>query len=300
MAQDERDVGPGYPIRLVSELTGLGIETLRQWERRYGFPTPARSSTGVRAYDAETVDILKMIARAIAHGYRPGELVGKPREEIERALGSLPGGELPERSGTVEEVLDALSNDDADAVTSLLRRAAILLGPRRFVTEVAEHLVYKVGELWAAGRLEVRQEHLLSDLLTTQLRVLRAAFEEVRRAPVAVLATLSGESHALGMEMVAVYLATRRVTARVLGPDTPPEEIAQGARALRGDVVCLSISESAPIAAARSGVRTTLDALPPRVELWAGGQGARSLNVDHPALRIITSWDDLDRNIDRL
>ncbi len=300
MAQDERDVGPGYPIRLVSELTGLGIETLRQWERRYGFPTPARTSSGVRAYDVETVDTLKMIARALSHGYRPGELVGKPRDEIERALASLPGQEAPQRSGTVDEVLDALTKDDADAVTSLLRRAAILLGPRRFVTEVAEHLVFKAGELWAAGRLEVRQEHLLSDLLTTQLRVLRAAFEEVRRAPIAVLATLSGEPHALGMEMVAVYLATRRITARVLGPDTPPEEIAQGARALRGDVVCLSISQAAPVTAARVGVRTTLDALPPKVELWAGGQGARSLQIDHPALKVITGWDELDHNIDRL
>lgn len=300
MAQEERYAGPGYPIRLVSELTGLGIETLRQWERRYGFPTPARNAAGVRAYDGETVETLKMIAKALGHGYRPGELVGKSREEIERALASLPGTEAPSRTGTVEEILDALVRDDAEAVTSMLRRSAVLLGPRRFVMEVAEHLLWHVGELWAAGKLEVRQEHLLSDLLTTQLRVLRATFEEVRRAPVALLATLTGEPHALGIEMVAVYLATRRVTSRVLGPDTPPEEVAQGARALRADVVCVSVSESAPLAAARAGVRATLEALPGRVELWAGGAGARSLGIDHPALRVISSWDELDRNIDRL
>jgi methanogenic corrinoid protein MtbC1 len=295
-----REGGPAYPIRLVSELTGLGIETLRQWERRYGFPTPARTSAGARAYDQSTVDQLKMISRAIAHGYRPGELVGKPREELERVFASLPGADATPRTGAVEDVLTALVQDDAEAVASLLRRSAVLLGPRRFVMEVAEELVWRVGELWAAGKLEVRQEHLLSDSLTTQLRVLRASFEEVRRAPVAVLATLPGEPHVLGIEMVAVYLATRRVTARVLGSDTPPAEIARASRALRADVACISIPESAPIADTRAGVRDTLEALPPKVELWLGGAGARALAIEHPALRLVTTWDALDKQLDRL
>ena len=39
--------GPArYPIRAVSRLTGIGIDTLRAWERRYGAVTPVRDDRG--------------------------------------------------------------------------------------------------------------------------------------------------------------------------------------------------------------------------------------------------------------
>ena len=37
-----------YPMRVVSRLTGLTADTIRVWERRYGFPTTARTDGGHR------------------------------------------------------------------------------------------------------------------------------------------------------------------------------------------------------------------------------------------------------------
>ncbi|MEC7923352.1 MAG: MerR family DNA-binding transcriptional regulator, partial [Planctomycetota bacterium] len=37
-------------IASVSRETGIGIETLRQWERRYGKPAPVRLPSGHRRY----------------------------------------------------------------------------------------------------------------------------------------------------------------------------------------------------------------------------------------------------------
>lgn len=297
MARRRNETAPGYAIRLVAELTGLGVETLRQWERRYGFPTPERNASGARVYDAETVETLKLIARALEHGYRPGDLVGRPRQEIERALVAFV--EPSEEDAAVQEVVDALAKDDAGAVAALLRRAALVHGPRRFVTAHAEHLVRRVGELWASGELDVRQEHLLSDMLTTQLRIQRAAFDDVRGSPIVVLATLPDEHHALGLEMVAVYLASGGATVRVLGPDTPPDQIVTAARAHQASIIGISISESSQPAAAREGVRAVLAHLPPRTVVFAGGEGARSLSIDHAALRVILDWDALDAAIEQ-
>lgn len=37
-----------YPIRTVSDLTGVNATTLRAWERRYGLIKPLRTDTGHR------------------------------------------------------------------------------------------------------------------------------------------------------------------------------------------------------------------------------------------------------------
>ncbi len=40
-------------IAAVERDTGLSKDTLRVWERRYGFPTPGRDTLGERAYPLE-------------------------------------------------------------------------------------------------------------------------------------------------------------------------------------------------------------------------------------------------------
>src|SRR5258707_8581705 len=47
--------GPGLPISAVERETGLAKDTLRVWERRYGFPRPERDSAGDRRYPADQV-----------------------------------------------------------------------------------------------------------------------------------------------------------------------------------------------------------------------------------------------------
>lgn len=44
--------------------TGLGKDTLRVWERRYGFPTPGRDAHGERRYDEAQLQRLRLIKRA--------------------------------------------------------------------------------------------------------------------------------------------------------------------------------------------------------------------------------------------
>ena len=55
----------GLPIAAVERETGLGKDTLRVWERRYGFPTPSRNPSGDRIYSAEQVQQLKLISRLL-------------------------------------------------------------------------------------------------------------------------------------------------------------------------------------------------------------------------------------------
>lgn len=43
----------GLPISVVERETGIPKDLLRMWERRYGFPEPARDAQGDRVYPRE-------------------------------------------------------------------------------------------------------------------------------------------------------------------------------------------------------------------------------------------------------
>jgi DNA-binding transcriptional MerR regulator len=63
-------------VTAVERETGLSADTLRVWERRYGFPQPLRDSSGRRRYPKEQVERLRQIKRLVDAGFRPGKLVG--------------------------------------------------------------------------------------------------------------------------------------------------------------------------------------------------------------------------------
>lgn len=290
----------GASIRVVVNRTGIAADTLRVWERRYGFPRPERRPGGSRVYSEDDIARLLLVNRALAEGYRPGEVVPLSRSELEKIVAKPTASHVGAASAvpgvvSVDAITSALVEDDVERVRALLRAGALLHGPKGFVTELAHPLAIRVGELWEAGRMEVRHEHLASALLTTQLRLLLGANEEGPRKPVVVLATLPGEPHALGLDMVAVYLAASLAAPRLLGPDTPPAEVVAAARALSADAVGLSISSAADARAAQKGARAIARELPRGVDLWLGGAGAAALDVSGPSVRKIASWADLDR-----
>lgn len=293
-----------FSIRVASRLTGIAADTLRMWERRYGFPRPERTGGGSRTYSEEDIELLHLLARAMKAGYRPGEIVGKSRAEIEDILAQVaPGRPEPLVDGalpTVRGLLQHLLEDDAEALSAELRRAALRLGSRRFVVEIAQPFVVEVGDMWEQGKIEVRHEHLASEVLSTLIRLMISTSEDGLSRPVVLLATLPGELHGIGLEMVALYLAASRATPRLLGVSTPRDQIVKAARALGADVVGLTITESSDVTNAANDIRWMLSELPRRVEIWAGGDAAPRLGIHDPGLKLVTTFTELDAMLERV
>lgn len=71
--EEEESLQPGYfPIRVVSQRTGVNSVTLRAWERRYGLLKPVRTPKGHRLYSEEDIarvaKILDWVDRGISIG----------------------------------------------------------------------------------------------------------------------------------------------------------------------------------------------------------------------------------------
>ena len=301
-SRGRRAAEPGYSIRVASRLTAIEPDTLRMWERRYGFPVPTRTAGGSRVYSEDDVQRLLLVRRAMKVGYRPGEVVGRSAPEISQMI-ARSGPSIAasnEQPVSLDAVLHALTTDDATQMRAEIKNAALVLGPKRFVTDLAYPLAQRVGTLWADGELQVRHEHLVSEALSTQLRVLVSAFDDAHDGPTVVLTTLPDEAHGLGLLMMALYLGVHQVVPRLLGVNTPPDQIVAAARAMDAAAVGLSVVLPGDAARAAKQIRWIAAEVPRRVRVWVGGMSAPSLALKGDAVEIVQTWADVDRLVTAL
>lgn len=57
-----------YPIRVVSNETGVNAITLRAWERRYGLITPKRTAKGHRLYTEVDIQLIRKVVSLLQRG----------------------------------------------------------------------------------------------------------------------------------------------------------------------------------------------------------------------------------------
>ncbi len=300
----ESTLEPGHSIKVVSELTRVPMGTLRAWERRYGFPRPERRrNSNRRLYDGEQLRRLRQVAQLVERGYRPSDVINKSEPELSQLLGvsswTEPASDGSPSVASVASLLQLLAADDAKGLEAQLRLTAAAWGAKRFVTELAQPLAQAVGEAWAKGDLAIRHEHLMTECLTTQLRALLAAHQDVDGAPHVLLGTLPGESHTLGLQMVAVYLTLSAAKPRLLGANTPPDQLASAAEALGASVVGIAVSPVAERSATRRHLRRVADNLPASTALWVGGAGAKSLGQLPSPAELVVSWAEIDAALGR-
>jgi len=100
-------------IASVERDTGLSKDTLRVWERRYGFPAPGRDALGERLYPLDQVDKLRTLKRLLDLGHRPGRVVGLPIEELQRLAQASAGASL-------RNAQPVHTQDDLDGLLRLL------------------------------------------------------------------------------------------------------------------------------------------------------------------------------------
>jgi MerR family transcriptional regulator, light-induced transcriptional regulator len=288
----------GWVLAAVVRETGIGPHTLRVWERRFGFPEPDRLPSGHRRYPKDQVDRLRLISRALALGHRAGDAVPASPSRLKAMAGE--DDPSPGSAGRLwrAEVLNSVLGLDRPR-TSLLLSQAAADGVRPFLSHL-DTLFEEVGAAWAAGRLEIAQEHFLSELAEDLLRGLRAPLEARLSGPALLLASLPGEQHTLGLQAVALRAAASGVPVQLLGAQSPAEEIARAASRSPTLAVGLSISPAAVPRATVECLNRLAQALPAEVELWAGGAGSLHLRgLSHQILRV-GGPTQLERDLTRL
>ncbi|MEI7613581.1 MAG: MerR family transcriptional regulator [Betaproteobacteria bacterium] len=271
-------------IASVERETGLGKDTLRVWERRYGFPQPHRDANGERLYPPEQVEHLRLIKRLMDQGHRPGRLFSLSAEERLELADASPSNPSNPADLTraapplIARTLARLKSHDSQGLAQTLKQALARQGLRRFVLETVAPLNRAVGDAWTRGELEIFEEHLYSELMTSLLR--QAISSQPSRAsgsPRILLTTVPEEQHGLGLLMAESLLSLDGATCISLGTQTPMFDIRRAAEAHQANIVALSFSAAFPLRKIAPLLKQLRDMLPPDILLWAGGNTSERL-----------------------
>lgn len=277
--------------------TGLTRETLRIWERRYGFPNPSRNAVGDRTYNGWEVDQLLLIKRLLEMGYRPGRVVPLPREDLLRLGQSLPSSQTDVQAPTDQrrqEYLDLLGQARLGDLDRGLDQALLRLGLAELIHTVIAPLTEAVGDAWLRGELSVHDEHAYTEIIT---RLLRRALDKLPQPsgrPRILMTTLAGELHGLGLLMAECLLTLDGANCLSLGVNLPNTEIAAAVGTYDVQVVALSFSPAYPRRQISGALRGLRELLPDEVEIWAGGTAMQHLRLPPGVNRCVKFADATD------
>lgn len=295
-----------YPLRTVSRWTGLSPDLIRAWERRYQVVEPVRGPRGARLYSRTDIDHLRLLGQLVGDGRAIGD-IARLDIDILKGLAHPPASRnIPEPaeigpSAVVGALLNSVERFDLRDLEVRLGDALLALGPTRFVQDVARPLLVEVGERWAAGRMSIADERLVSAALRRILGGL-IRLRTVNSSASLLLATPPGEQHALGLTLLALLAVERGIETYLLGPDLPAAEITQAAARAGVAAVGLSVVNSDNRQNAVEQTRQVEQLLRPDIELWLGGRDARHLAEQLGPTRalILDRPDDVEVHLNRL
>jgi DNA-binding transcriptional MerR regulator/methylmalonyl-CoA mutase cobalamin-binding subunit len=263
-----------YPIRAVAQLTGISLDTLRAWERRYEAVTPHRGERG-RMYTEADVTRLRQLGALVDRGHAIGTIARLDDAQLTRLVessGNLSPGRSPAMpEARLDDITAALDRYDLAAIEQELNRFAAVLAPRDLIFAVILPLLTDIGNRWQDGTLRPAQEHLVSAIVRSVLGGLLRVLTRTEASPRVVFAAPSGERHELGLLSAAVLTAAEGFGVVYLGPDLPAADIWHAATHAEARIAIVSLTT--PGAVTRAELRAL--AQPPEgVALWVAGPAA--------------------------
>jgi DNA-binding transcriptional MerR regulator/methylmalonyl-CoA mutase cobalamin-binding subunit len=243
-----------YPIKVVSEMTGLSAHVIRAWEKRYNVVEPDRSDTNRRLYSEEDIEKLKLLNDAVHLGHSIGGIAKLsftelknlvPKENPNSSLTNNKVVNSPDSDKSLNEIMsecmEAVKNYDAKTLEFTLLNASAKFTQPVLIEKLVVPLVYKIGDLWHSGEIRVANEHLASSILRSFLLNLLESYSISESAPTIIAATPRGQDHELGALIAGVVAASSGWKVIYLGTSLPAEEISAVVSHLNARVVALSI-----------------------------------------------------------
>jgi DNA-binding transcriptional MerR regulator len=212
-------------------MLGVSPNTLRSWERRFGYPTPRRTQGGHRQFELTEIEALR---QAFAETQNISSAISIARER----------GEGP---ATPMRLRDAFSRFDEEKADRLLEESLATRSVERTVEEVLLPTVEELSRDSAGGPEQAFAWRYATGWLAAAVRVAPAA----HRAEGVLLFTATGPLDVDALYLQALELCLRRTGVRTLTLDAglDPSRVSRALRAV------------APTAVVLSGRRVPLDVL---------------------------------------
>ncbi len=266
-----------YRIQTVSQMTGISTATLRAWERRYGVPSPVRGeSSSYRLYSEDDISFLKQLKKLCDQGLAPSEaipLIQGQNQELSSYQHLITtevksNEEIPEQQRfnpfeitnqnlveshqnialdqgihqIIETILTAIYDYQPVVLEQTIRKSLLIGSARQVFDLIFSPVLKTVGTQWSLGKLSVAQEHLATEYIGNATRDLLRLLQSNDQGPLILLTCVEHEQHVLPLYGSALHFMQWGYRTIMLGANTPVPALGDSIKALKPDMVGLSIT----------------------------------------------------------
>jgi MerR family transcriptional regulator, light-induced transcriptional regulator len=277
------DTASRAPFRIaeVVRLTGVGLHTLRAWERRYGVPVPARTEGRQRMYSLRDVEMVKQMRSLSQRGVPLALAAGQAKREVDEPQPNA-AVRLPMSARLTAALLDL----DEPAAAREWHVVLEVMDALSAFERVVIPAMRDIGQAWHDGNVNVAQEHFATHFFRSRIDMLGRQTLPAPGAPVALLACVAGEHHELGLLMLAVMLRFNGFRTIYLGQDVPTNALVRSVEDLQPQVLALNAGTPEGARLVEPIVRTLAETAPLTGIVYGGGafDAEPSLRPGKPAL----------------
>jgi MerR family transcriptional regulator, light-induced transcriptional regulator len=183
-----------------------------------------------------------------------------------------------------EKMLDLLKNYDIESLVNIFEKYSHNFGLAKFYERLLTPVMYKVGELWSKGTLDVATEHICSNAAHTLVKVINEKFS---RRPQSLsinskilLCTPEGELHSLGCMVIESLLISKGYSVFNIAPSVPSDSVISFVKKLEPGLIIISITLAENISSARRLIKDILESKGKICQILVGGAGVSSIKKE--------------------
>ena len=180
-----------------------------------------------------------------------------------------------------ERMLDLLINYDIEALFKTFEKYSRILGLVKFYERLLTPVMYKVGDLWSKGTLDIATEHICSNAAHTLVKIINEKVSRQKQPSTEVkkilLCTPEGEMHSLGCMVIESVLISKGYSVLNIAPSVPSTSVISFANKLEPDLIIISITLTENLHAANRLINNILSTKADHPPILLGGAGISSV-----------------------
>ena len=183
------------------------------------------------------------------------------------------------------QLFDLLIKGDYDAVRQLYDNYVSNSDSASFFEKILTPVMYRIGELWANGKLGIADEHVASNIANSLVKMINTKYTDTPTKKKVLICVPEGEEHNLGANILEAHLTNIGHRVFNLTPSIPHESVVKFIESSKPHVVFISITHEDSIKPAQRLAKkiTSLSKIP----IYVGGQGIKDDTIKFEDAQVI-------------
>ena len=184
-----------------------------------------------------------------------------------------------------EEMFALLSDCNIKGLVEIYEKYSRLFGLTDFYDKLLKPIMYRIGDLWQKGQLDVATEHASTNTAIGLIKIINERIITARTRPQesssqykAVICTPDGELHGLACNMIESLLLNNGFKAYNISTSIPTDEGLQYIHDVRPDIIFISVTLSENIRSAQRLIQQIQTKYNNKLPIVVGGSAFNNEN----------------------